>query len=113
MECKIRFGKKSKIELNASFPGGGLGLMSHLMRGRQESKLYQLHHQNISDLERTEMIAQKEWTPENATHSAVADWCKDVASRHPCPEGWQWLMISEDHPQFVWAVKEEENGRSS
>ena len=60
--------------------------------------LYQLHHQ--SKEETTEMVAQNEINNQDE----MLAWQKDVAIRHPLPEGCQWLVCNEKSRHFVMAA---------
>jgi len=58
--------------------------------------LFQLHHQSKADGSTT-IVAQSEIR--NSEEMKI--WQKDVAGRHPLPEGTQWLICNEKSRHFV------------
>lgn len=62
--------------------------------------LFQLHHQSKADGS-TEMMAQSEIR----NNKEMVAWQKDVAGRHPLPDGFQWLICNEKSRHFVMAAE--------
>ena len=69
------------------------------MSNNEKPKLYQLHHQDKKNGS-CEMVAQNEI----CTQEEMKVWQKDVAERHPLPEGKQWLICNEKSRHFVMAA---------
>jgi len=70
------------------------------MKKEEYKNLYQLHFQNKSNLDETELVAQKTITSEDE----MRDWQNDVAGRHPLPDGMCWLICNWDSKYFVKAA---------
>ena len=72
--------------------------------------IVQLHHQNVANLEKTEMVAQSQDFDENDPDVGrkYREWISGAQERHPCPEGMQFLLCTEDAPMFVWAAPKED-----
>lgn len=64
--------------------------------------LQQLHHQNKADRTKTEFCSQKDINSQDEFHF----WVKDVTSRFPPPEGWEFLCCNERSKFFLM-----ENGK--
>lgn len=75
---------------------GSLSKAAESMESTEPRFLSQLHHQSISNPRETRFIAQKEIRP-----SEVNEWLRDVNSRHPLPEGWQWMICDEKYEGFA------------
>jgi len=61
--------------------------------------LFQLHWQFKDGT--TEIWAQSKIK----TIKEMKTWLKEVAERHPLPEGAQWLVCNTKSKHFVWAAK--------
>ena len=59
--------------------------------------IYQMHLEDKID-HALEFVAQSG----NITiHKEMTEWQKDVAERHPLPEGYQWLLCNEKSLKFM------------
>ena len=68
---------------------------------------YQIHHQSKKDGS-TEMIAQSDdITEDEDTQQKFREWSLDIGSRHPLPEGYQWLVCNEKSEHFACTYNEE------
>lgn len=68
---------------------------------------YQIHHQSKKDGS-TEFIAQSDDIVENEeAQKKLREWCLDVGSRNPLPEGYQWLFCNEKSKHFLCTFNEE------
>ena len=67
----------------------------------EEIMLYQIHHQSKAD-GTTEMIAQSDDIDDNKeAEQKFRGWSLDIGTRHPLPEGSQWLVCNEKSEHFV------------
>ena len=66
--------------------------------------IFQMHFQNATDPTdpKTEFVAQG---GDFETSEQANAWTRDVAARHPLPEGKQWLVCDETAPMFMRAAK--------
>lgn len=73
--------------------------------------IYQLHHQDVSNLDETVFVAQAEPPLNVDLAKFLHEWIEDVKSRYPLPEGWQWLCCTEGYEHFKVGISGAEHGR--
>lgn len=69
--------------------------------------IYQIHRQRIDDPKATELVAQGDPSEVGVGADGIAEftqnWIKDVAERSPLPDGYQWMVCTEESDRFVRA----------
>ena len=60
-------------------------------------RLIQIHHQNKIDRNKTVFLAQVE----GDNDKQIKDWIKDVQTRFPCPDGYEYMLCFEASQYFT------------